>query len=96
MGIFDFFRGKNKNVPTDAAESYVQPETPIADADPADPDPENEREEQEYFDAGIQIHRKDGKAEEYYYQGSRITQTQADSIADFLIEQGRCPSLEEI
>jgi|GEM_PF-1885411 len=57
---------------------------------------EDRREEQEYFDAGIQIHRKDGKAEEFYYQGQRVSREQADKIADYLIKNGRCPSVDEI
>jgi len=57
---------------------------------------EDKREKQEYFDAGIQIHRKNGKAEEFYYRGQRVSQEEADKIADFLIENGRCPSDDEL
>jgi|GEM_PF-2123580 len=55
-----------------------------------------ERDDQDYFDAGIQIHRRDGKVIGYYYQEKQITREQADQIADYLISTGRCLSFEEL
>ncbi len=51
-----------------------------------------EREEHEYYDAGIQIQRDDGVNPEFYYQGRRISKSRAEEIARFFNAHGRRPA----
>lgn len=55
-----------------------------------------QRSSQDYSDAGIQIQRTDDEPPEFYFEGTHISHTCADEIADFYSINNRRPLNNEI